>query len=254
MFNFRSPFLFVLVLVCLFIRPAWGQSFRSVLSKLDQNYYYPQSQKLKSFSAQVKWQQLDVASGSGKFLRNPDLVFSWDANSDDGLGSFSLAETQEGERFRELIHHIYPYRELIIPLTLRQKFSNFKGRVLKMAGDKLMLKLKPVLDSSQNYKLLIDSKKYVIRKVRFQQSVSPKNVQGEMSYLKLDGKFAISESRSRFDVKGQKYVEVTRFNYIKVKGIWWVNWLDKTLTQDDIILQTHIFKFSKFRPILFARQ
>ena len=106
------------------------------------------------------------------------------------------------------------------------------------------------MDSSQNYKLLVDSKNFVIRKVRFQQSRSPEIVQGEMSYLKLDGKFAISESRSRFEVKGLKYVEATRFRYKKIKGIWWVHRIDRTLKQDDIVLQTHIFKLSNFQPIL----
>jgi len=80
-------------LVFLVINPAWGQSFNSVLSKLDQTYYYPQKQGLKSFSARIEWDQLDVASGSGKFLRNPDFIFSWQADSFSKQGSLANAHS-----------------------------------------------------------------------------------------------------------------------------------------------------------------
>lgn len=234
----------------MFINPAWGQSFLPILSKLDQKYYYPQSHGLKSVSARVQWEQLDVASGSEKFLPQPDFIFTWKANSTDGLGRFNLADGQEGERFQELARQIYPFRELIIPLTLKQKFSEFEGQVQKMKGGKLMIKLMPSMDANLSYKLLVDPKELVIRKVRFQQTRSPENVEGEMNYLKLDGKFAISESRSRFEVKGQEYIEITRFKYKKAKGIWWVHRIDQTLKQEDHVLRNLIFKLSDYRPIL----
>lgn len=245
----KTPLVLALVLVCLLVGQAWGQSFHSVLSELDQNYYYPQTQGLKSFSAKVQWEQLDVASGSGKFLRNPDFIFTWQVDSGEGLGKFSLAERQEEDRFLELVPQINSFSELIIPLTLRQKFSGFEGRVNQVKGDKLMLRLKSMRDSSLSYKILVDSKEGVIRKVRFLQTRSPQNVEGEMSYLKLDGKFAISETRSRFKVNGQDYTEVTLFKYKKVKGIWWVHRIDQTLKQEGSVLQTHIIKLSDFRPI-----
>lgn len=74
--------------------PAWGQSLHSVLSRLDQNYYYPQQHGLKSLSVRVQWEQLDVASGSGKFLRNPDFNFIWKAEPPNELGRFELAKGQ----------------------------------------------------------------------------------------------------------------------------------------------------------------
>jgi hypothetical protein len=75
-------------------------------------------------------------------------------------------------------------------------------------------------------------------------------VKGEMSYIKLDGKFAISESRSRFEVSEQKYSEVTRYKYKKVDGIWLVHRIDQTLKQEDYVLQTYIFKLSDFQAVL----
>jgi hypothetical protein len=247
-------FLYTLSFVFLFVGPAWGQSFHKTLSKLDQNYYYPQSQGLKSLSARVQWEQLDVASGSGKFLRNPDMIFSWKANSAKGVGEFELAKGQNEDRFEDLAQRVSPFREMIIPLTLIQKFSTYEGKVQKMKRDKLMIKLSPKSDSSLVYKLIVDTKDAVIRNVRFQQSRSPERVEGEMSYSKLDGKFAISESRSRFEVGGQEYVEVTRFKYKKVMGIWWVHRIDQTLKQDGYTLQTYVFKLSNFRPVLSSSQ
>ena len=245
---------FCLVLFCLAASPALGQSSESVLSKLDQNYYYPQKRGLKSLSVRVQWEQLDVASGSGKFLRNPDFIFSWKQSTADGLGNFSLAPGQDEDRFQELTRQVKSYREKIIPLTLKQKFLGFKKEINKLKEDKLIIKLNPAHDPSQNYKLLVDSKEWVIRRVRFQQTSSPENVNGEMSYIKLDGKFAISESRSRFEVREQKYSEVTRYKYKKVDGIWLVHRIDHTLKQEDYVLQTHIFKLSDYRPVLVSDQ
>jgi hypothetical protein len=246
----RSFFVIALIFSCLIISPAWGQTFHSVLSKLDQSYYYPQKQRLSSLSVRVQWEQLDVASGSGKFLRNPDLIFTWKQDSVDGLGNFKLAKRQEEERFPELVQQVKPYRELIIPLFLKQKFSDYGGRIHTMEGNKLILKLNPQLNPDTSYRLLVDTKEWVIRKVRFQQTGSPENVAGEMRYLKLEGKFAISESRSRFEVKGQEYSEVTRYRYKKIEGIWMVSQIDQTLKQEDYVLQTHVIKFSDFRIAL----
>ena len=244
-------------LVFLVINPAWGQSFNSVLSKLDQTYYYPQKQGLKSFSARIEWDQLDVASGSGKFLRNPDFIFSWQADSFSKLGNFELAKGQEhisGDRAQELSQQIRVYRESIIPLTLEQKFSDFDGRVHVMEGAKLMVRLTSKTASEQNYKLLVDTREWVIRKLRFQQSHSPQNVEGEFRYLKLDGKPAIIESRTRFEMKGQKYNEVTNYTYKKIKGVWWIHRIDQTFKQGDHIVQTYVLRLTDFNPVLFSRQ
>jgi hypothetical protein len=255
MLRLKTSFVFVPLLVGILISSAWGQSLESVLSKLDKNYYYPQSQGLKSLSVRVQWEQLDVASGSGKFLRNPDFNFIWKIGVPGGLGRFELAKGQEhlsGDRVQELTQQVSQFSEPIIPLTLQQKFSNFSGKVHAMAKNKLVVKLTQV-SSDQDYKLLVDAKEWVIRKLRFQQSRSPKNVEGEFSYIKLEGKPAISESRSRFEVEGREYTEVTRYAHKKVKGIWWVHRIDQTLKQEDHILQTYVFKLSDFAPVLSSR-
>ena len=246
----KSSFVSSLLLVGILVSPVWGQSLSSVLSRLDQNYYYPQRQGLKSLSVRVQWEQLDVASGSGKFLNNPDFNFNW--KMDGRLGRFEMAEGHEHlsrDRAQELTQQIMQFSEPIIPLTLQQKFSNFAGKVHETAKDKLVVKLTQV-SSDQDYKLLVDAKKWVIRKLRFKQSRAPENVEGELSYIKIEGKPAISESRSRFTVDGSEYSEVTSYSYKKIKGIWWVHRIDQTLKQEGHVIQTYVVKLSDFKPVL----
>ncbi len=255
MLRLKISFVIVPILVGILISSAWGQSLNSVLSKLDQNYYYPQSQGLKSLSVRVQWEQLDIASGSGKFLRKPDFNFIWKLGSPSGLGRFELAEGQEhlsGDLVQALIQQISPFSEPIIPLTLQQKFSSFAGKVHKMERNKLVVELTQV-SSDQDYKLLVDAKEWVVRKLRFKQSRSPQSVEGEFSYLRLEGKPAISETRTRFEVDEREYLEVTRYTYKKFKGIWWVHRIDQTLKQEGHILQTYVFKLSDFNPVLSSR-
>lgn len=256
MLRLRTSLVFVPIFMGLLISSVWGQSLSSVLSKLDQNYYYPQKQGLKSLSVRVQWEQLDVASSSGKFLRNPDFNFIWKADSRDGVGSFELAEGQEhlsDDRVQALSQQIRQFSEPIIPLTLQQKFSSFAGQIHAMEKNKFIVNLIKTA-SDQNYKLLVDAKEWVIRKLRFQQSRSPQNVEGEFRYLKLEGKSAVSESRSRFKLEGRQFSEDTRYTYKKAKGIWWVHRIDQTLKQDEHILQTFIFKLSEFVPVLSSHQ
>ncbi len=246
------PSLFAPLLMILFVSPAWGESIDSVLSRLDQNYYYPQNQGLKNLTVRVQWEQLDVASSSGKFLHNPDFNFVWKAGSRDGLGRFELAKGQQHvskDREQELIRQISQFIEPIIPLTLQQKFSRFSGQVDALSNKNLVIKLTQTA-SDQHYKLLVDTKRWVISRLRFKQSREPKNVQGEFSYLKLGGKLAISESRSRFELDGRKYFETTRYSYKEASGIWWVHRIDQTIKQEDQVLQTYVLKLSNFKPVL----
>ena len=245
-------FLFAPVLMILLISPAWGQSIESVLSRLDQNYYYPQKQGLSILTVQVQWEQLDVTSSSRKFLRNPDFNFVWKDGARKGLGRFELAKGQSHiskDREQELTVQISQFSEPIIPLTLQQKFSRFSGKVDTLSNKNLVLKFTQTA-SDQHYKLLVDTKRWLISRLRFKQSREPENVQGEFSYSKLGGKLAISESRSRFEVDGSEYSKTTRYKYKKASGIWWVHRIDQTIKREDTVLQSYVLKLSNFKPVL----
>ena len=82
-----------LILFCLIgTSNVWAQSEADkVLSKLDQSYYYPQHNNgLATVTTRVQWEQLDVASGSGKFLRNPEFKFTWKNVGIKGSYEFEL--------------------------------------------------------------------------------------------------------------------------------------------------------------------
>ena len=75
------------------------------------------------------------------------------------------------------------------------------------------------------------------------------SVEVELSYLKLDGKYAISETRSRFKLDERQFLEVTRYTYKKSKGVWWVQRIDQTLKQEGHTLQKYVFNLYDFKPI-----
>ena len=91
------------------------------------------------------------------------------------------------------------------------------------------------------------------QKIAVKQSRSPKNIEGDFSYTKNEGKLAISESLSRFEVDGRLYSEVTRYSYKNIKDIWRVHRIDQTLKQGDHVLQTFILRLSDFHPTRSSR-
>ncbi len=245
-FRLSALIFFFLIGPCL--NNAWAQSEADkVLFLLDQFYYYPQNNKLKKLSARVQWEQLDVASGSGKFFRNPGFEFTWQNEGGSESRKFKLIgnpDLYSVSRKLELENQIRNYGELIVPLTLRQKFSNYQGKVEKGIGDKLRLfyKSDSYSDNVENYSLLVDRKNLKIEKIRFTQRNSPRKVNGTFRYEKLGDKWAIAESHSSFKMGGLKYNEISLYRYKKIGDIWLFHRIDQTLKQDNQIFQSHRFK------------
>ncbi len=121
MLNFR---LFALIFFCLigiYLNNAWAKpeadepeadeiltqlELDEILTQLDKNYYYPQQTGLSKLRARVQWQQLDVASGSGKFLRNPDFMFTWKVSGYEEIRDFEFAGDPDKYSIHELeINH-----------------------------------------------------------------------------------------------------------------------------------------------------
>ena len=91
MLNFRLSVLIAFCLSGMHLNNAWAQpGADKILTRLDKNYYYPQQTGLSKLRARVIWEQLDVASGSEKFLRNPDFMFSWMNNGGKGIRDFKI--------------------------------------------------------------------------------------------------------------------------------------------------------------------
>ncbi len=188
-----------------------------------------------------------MASGSGKFLRNPDFKFTWQKVGSSESRKFKLVGNPDQysiARKIELENQISNYGELIVPLTLRQKFSGYSGQLEKVIGDKLRLyyQSNSSAENIEKYSLLVDRKKLKIDKIRFTQHTSPRKVNGTFRYEKLGDKWVIAESHSSFKMGGLNYREVSLYRYKKIDDIWLVHRIDQTLKQDNQIFQSHRFK------------
>ncbi|MBT5472194.1 MAG: hypothetical protein HOK41_16440 [Nitrospina sp.] len=188
-----------------------------------------------------------MASGSGKFLRNPDFKFIWQRVESSESRKFELVGNSDQysiSRKFELENQISNYGELIVPLTLRQKFSGYRGQMKKVIGDKLRLFYQS--DSSaenvESYSLLVDRKNLKIEKIRITQHTSPRKINGTFRYEKRGDKWVIAESHSSFKMGGLRYQEISLYRYKKIKDIWLVHRIDQTLKQDNQIFQSHRFK------------
>ena len=178
MLNFRLSVLIAFCLIAMHLNNTWAQPGPDeILTQLDKNYYYPQQTGLSKLRARVSWQQLDVESDSGKFLRNPDFMFTWMPSGYEEIRDFEFV----GDPAKYSIHElelksqIKNYGELIIPLTLRQKFSKYSGKLTKKARGRRSLLLSADSDgeSVTSYHLMINKKEMKIETIRFKQRFDP---------------------------------------------------------------------------------
>jgi hypothetical protein len=249
--------LFALIIFCLIgTSPdiVWAQSEADkILSKLDQSYYYPQHDNgLEKVTARVQWEQLDVASGSGKFLRNPEFEFTWENDGANGKRDFELIADERGysiKRKFELKNQIKNYGELIIPLMLKQKFAHYRGVTKKMAGGwvRLLYRTDSMEKQVESYNLLVNMNDVKVDKIRLKQRSAPRKVNGVFRYEKVGGKWAITESRSNFTMGELEYKETSNYRYKKFGDIWLVHQIDQVLKQDNRIFQSHRFKILDVR-------
>ena len=261
MLNFRLYALISFCLIGICLNNVWAQpGADEILTQLDKNYYYPQQTGLSKLRARVRWQQLDVASASGKFLRNPDFIFSWIDNGGIGIRNFKIAGDPDKysiERKLELKSQIKNYGELIIPLTIMQKFSKYSrscyspkcSHLNKWGKERLSLLLNADSDdeSITSYFLVMDKKEMKIERIRFKQQFAPYEVHGTFRYKKLNGKWVISESKSRFTMGELDYQEKSTYRYKKFDEIWLAHRIDQVLKQDNKIFQFHRFKITNVR-------
>ena len=201
-----------------------------------------------------------MASGAKKFFRNPDFMFSWVANGGIGIRDFKIASDPDKysrKRKHELESQIKNYGELIIPLTLMQKFSRYsrscyssKCSELTQWGKKrerLILSADSEDESVTSYLLVIDKKEMKIDKINLKQQSAPYKVNGTFRYEKLDCKWVIAESKSHFTMGELDYQEKSTYRYKKFDEIWLVHRIDQVLKQGNRIVQSHRFKITDVR-------
>ena len=216
-----------------------------ILTQLDQSYYYPQNHGLEKLTARIQWEQLDPTSG--KYWRNPDFIFAWDREGGREIRDFKLAKDENlvtMSRDGELEKQIQIYGELIIPLTLKQKFAHYHGKLNKVGRSKtrLLYHSDSLKEQIESYSLLVSMKDMFIEEIRFEQNLDPRKVSGSFRYQKRGDKWVAVESWSSFAIGGLNYQETSNYHYKKFDGIWLVHRIDQTVKQDGQIIQSHRFK------------
>ena len=251
--KFRLSTLICFCFIGIYLNNAWAQpEADKILTQLDKNYYYPQQTGLSKLQVRVRWQQLDVASGSGKFLRHPDFIFTWKLSGYTEFRDFKIVgdpNKYPRELILELKSQIKNYGELIIPLTLRQKFSKYSSQLTKeeRGRESLLLSANSGIEPVQSYHLVINKKKMKIETIRFKQQFAPQNVNGMFRYKKLDNKWVIAESKSHFTMGELDFQEKSTYRYKKFDEIWLVHRIDQILKQGNKIVQSHRFKITDVR-------
>jgi len=248
----RFLFLIFFLLPVLFLSSAHAlESPEQIIRELDAHYYYPQQQGLKKLSVQIDWEQLDVSSGSGRYLRNPPVTFFWE-RSVGSKGVFTLSDSSfevSLERKREILRMLQNYQEIVIPQTLAEKLANYKGHI------KTAKKRQPVLAFSalnpdvaiQKYDLLVDLKQKKVRRFRMKRNSAPLEVKSDIRYTRKAGKWLTAESRSKFRVGEVDYFETTEFVYRRAGNFWMMSKMTQTVKTDERIIQSFIFRFRNYQ-------
>ncbi len=228
------------------------ESAEQILRKLDAHYYYPQLQGLQKLSVRMQWEQLDVVTDSGMYLKNPPVDFFWEKSLAGSKSVFKLADRSfevSQERKGELLNTLENYKEIVIPETLGEKMTTYRGRIKVAKKQKRLVEF-----SSRNadaviekYGLMIDLDLKNVRKIIFERKDAPFKVESEIRYIQKDGKWLIAESRSRFRVGEMKYQEKTEYVYRRAGKFWLVGKMSQTLKTDDRVLQSFIFRYRDYK-------
>ncbi|MFQ5444043.1 MAG: hypothetical protein ACE5EK_05440, partial [Nitrospinales bacterium] len=203
---------------------------------------------LKKITARIQWKQLDVLSETGKYLAKPDLTFYWDSSSRRNF-RISNDSLVTSDKRQELLNLLGNYNELVIPLTLEERFAGFKGIIKKKQENWVHVdfqSMKPS-DPVRMFSLLIDVEKWVISKLQIYQNNDPKRIRATLKYIPKDEQWLLFESTSRFNLDKDSYVETTRYFYDRVRSFWLVKKVEQTVKRNDETVQGYIFRMDQYR-------
>lgn len=253
-FNLRFP-LFAIVVLFPFLVPSPAfclESADQLLKELDAHYYYPQKQGLKKLAVRVEWEQLDVTTDSGKYLRNHPVKFLWKKTPAGFRSVFKLANRSleiSDERKKELLNTLENYKDIVIPQTLTSKLANYKGKIKAVKKQKGLIEFvsQEPGASIRKYNLMADLKNMAVRHFRIERSQAPFEVISMIRYTREVGKWLIAESRTKFRVGEIDYNETTEYFYRRIGKFWLVRKMTQILKMDDRIIQSYIFRFRDYK-------
>jgi hypothetical protein len=247
------PFFAVILLSTVFQSSAYClESAGQILDELDTHYYFPQKQGLQKLSVRMEWEQLDVVTDSGMYLKNPPVDFFWENSPAGSKSVFKLADRSfevSKERQQELLNTLENYKEIVIPQTLEEKMANYKGQIKVVKKQKRLVEFvsrKAGADIGK-FGLIVDLGLKNVRKIIIERKNAPFQVESDIRYSQKDGKWLIAESRSKFRVGEMKYQETTEYVYRRAGKFWLVGKMSQTLKMDNRVLQSFIFRFRDYK-------
>jgi len=229
---------------------AFSQSPDPLLQKLDSHYYYPSQLGLKKLTAKVQWLQKDLRAAGPKFVSHPEVLFSWDAQSDARLFQVDpllkgLTQTQK----KEIENLFQNYREVVLPRSLSQTLSGFKSNQADKAFFKTTLEYQSSYkhDEIQTYSLDINAEQSRISKINIARRTPPHNVVSEFKYIQREGKWLASEILARFDLGRDSYSEKTSYLYQKIMGFWLPVKIEQVFKKGSYVVLSYRFLLSDYQ-------
>ena len=232
--------------------PSAQLQIKTLLSKLDNNYYYPQKKGLTSISARLEWKQKDISSGKKLFIKKPDFRFVGELDKRIFRKRFIVNTIKINLSNDERIQHIKVlnnYLDAFLPKTLHEKFSDYRGKINFHNEKEIILQLKSSdpLDNIKDYELFIDAQKWRIARIQIRQNQEPRSVEGNFFYTRKDGQWVVAETLSKFTINNQAYSEKTEYRYKNLKSFWLVNKISQTVKQEGQVILSYRFQLNDYK-------
>ncbi len=248
----RFSFLVIFFLPALLLSSSHAlESVEQIIRDLDAHYYYPQQHGLKKLSVQIDWEQLDVVSGSGRYLKIPPVTFFWEKSA-GSKGVFTLADSSVEvslERKREILQMLQDYQEVVIPQTLAEKLSNYRGQIKTAKKGRRLLAFSALNPGAavSKYDLLVDLEQKNVKNFWMERNAAPVSIKSDVRYTRKEGKWLTAESQSKFQVDGVDYSETTEFVYRRIDNLWMMGKMTQIVKTNDRIIQSFIFRFRDYQ-------
>jgi hypothetical protein len=252
----RSKLMLTIVtvyLAILFPSVSFAQSkVEQLLSKLDENYYYPQNKGLIKVSSQLEWEQKNIKSKKVLIIKKPNFIFEGELIGGKIYKKITPAiglKNKSDKYITEQIDFLNNYLDAFLPKTLREKFIHYKGIIGSRVGSETVLILKKIgsIQDFNDYELFIDEKKWRILKMVLRQNREPKKIEGNFFYALKNGKWVVEETRSIFKVNSQKYMEKTKYKYKSLHSFWMVSKIKQTVMQEGNMILSYKFKLDDYQ-------
>lgn len=228
----------------------FAQSSDPLLQKLDAHYYYPSQLGLKKLTAKVKWLQKDLSASQPKFISHPEVLFSWDIQSDMRVFQVNpqlkgLTKTKKGE----IENFFVNYQEVILPRRLSRTLFGFKSSRENKAFFKTTVKYQSPYkyNEIQTYSLDINSEHWSISKINIGKKTPPHSVVSQFKYIQREGKWLVSETLARFDLGRNSYSEKTSYTYQKKMRFWLPVKIDQIFKKGQDVVHSYRFLLSDYQ-------